>query len=1262
MLRVNKTTAYAISTLSALLMLAAIMPGTAEASPPSPEAVEMWKDQGIYDEKMATWREFQASQPAGMFEESLELHSQSFREKGSASLAAPAIIRVCVILVDFPDYAWDQTTYYPPTGGSLSSPFAGTPAMFDSLLFSERDVDVVTNPTGSMTDFYLENSYGDYHIEGDVFGWYEMPFNYYQYVGDNSGLGGATASMAAHAVAAAEADGVDFSPYANGGSTVPGVIIVHAGPGAEQGAYGIWSHRSNMNPTQNFDGVTLSGYTVQPEEKYGQNELVNMGVFSHEWGHILGVQDWYDTDDIAGSEGLGDWCLMSGGSWNNGGRTPASFNCYSKYLVGFNDMQWLTTNQFQAPIPQAETSPIAYALRENIGGGATQTWFVENRQKVGFDEYIPGHGLLIYHFDPAVGGQGNPDRYRLALEEADGGMDMRYNGSGGQAGDPYPGTTNDRFFHDFTSPSALTYGGVASEVGVWDISDSDSAMFATLCVEYPKPLIQFGGTLVTMTDDAPDGDGDGIPEQGETISLWVEVDNLMRIGYDPVLHVETDNLDISFSQNDQSMGATLDPASTTGNTSPLVFDIPVDFWSIRSAFTFTITSDSVSGSGDQVFVNVLDTQLVLGAAQVLLVDDDNGYGDDYNYRETLYELGVPFVHWEKNIEGSPTWATHSQYPIVLWMTGPYWPPSIPGGTITAADITYLTQLLDAGGNLLMGSPSLVDQLETTDPTFMLNYLHATRTGSEGERWFHGEASNPIGGDLDYTTRNGVLWNEVTPTLAPSATGAPAFTLTHQGTGDYGTCGVTHEGTYRSILLSFSVEFISNDHVGSGYAPRDSLISRCLGFFRGEISCDTDGDSDGTSDCLDNCVTTSNPTQDDGDLDRIGDACDNCVADANADQANGDGDSYGDACDNCPTDTNEDQADSDGDDAGDLCDNCAGLANPGQDNADSDTYGDDCDNCPTVTNQDQADSDGDGNGDLCDLCPGYDDAQDADGDGFPDACDECEGYDDSADADSDGVPDGCDICAGHDDNDDSDGDSYPNGCDLCEGFDDDLDADTDGVPDGCDVCAGFDDTDDDDSDGVPDGCDICAGHDDNVDSDSDGYPDGCDICEGFDDDLDGDGDLTPDGCDLCEGYDDAQDDDEDTVPDGCDICAGFDDLEDPDSDGFPSGCDNCPDRANPGQEDVNGDDIGDICCCQVRVGDANGLGGDEPTIGDVSVMIDAKFIAGSCDGTIGCLGEGDVNGSGGINPTCDDITIGDISILIDYLFIGGPGTVTLSDCP
>ncbi len=86
---------------------------------------------------------------------------------------------------------------------------------------------------------------------------------------------------------------------------------------------------------------------------------------------------------------------------------------------------------------------------------------------------------------------------------------------------------------------------------------------------------------------------------------------------------------------------------------------------------------------------------------------------------------------------------------------------------------------------------------------------------------------------------------------------------------------------------------------------------------------------------------------------------------------------------------------------------------------------------------------------------------------------------------------------------------------------------------------------------------------------------------------------------------------------------------------------------------------DAGCCIAQVGDANGSGDNEPTIGDVSVMIDALFIGNNWD-VMPCLAEADLNQSGGAHPSASDITIGDVSYLIDYLFITGT-SLGLTDC-
>ena len=164
--------------------------------------------------------------------------------------------------------------------------------------------------------------------------------------------------------------------------------------------------------------------------------------------------------------------------------------------------------------------------------------------------------------------------------------------------------------------------------------------------------------------------------------------------------------------------------------------------------------------------------------------------------------------------------------------------------------------------------------------------------------------------------------------------------------------------------------------------------------------------------------------------------------------------------------------------------------------------------------------------------------------------------------------------------------------------DDGDLDDDGVLDGDDICPGSNDNVDADGDGVPDGCDDCAGHDDGIDTDGDGQPDDCDpypdcaansaaICD-VPPDTDGDG--VPDATDNCVAIDNPgqADADNDGFGDPCDACPGKDDrtvdpgtcgagsIADADGDGIADDYDNCLNVANPGQEDVDNDHVGDAC--------------------------------------------------------------------------------------
>ena len=81
----------------------------------------------------------------------------------------------------------------------------------------------------------------------------------------------------------------------------------------------------NVPPINPAQKVKVNKYTIQPELYGTGTSISTIGVFAHEFGHALGLPDLYDTDYT--SEGVGNWSLMAGGSWNysggNGGNRPA---------------------------------------------------------------------------------------------------------------------------------------------------------------------------------------------------------------------------------------------------------------------------------------------------------------------------------------------------------------------------------------------------------------------------------------------------------------------------------------------------------------------------------------------------------------------------------------------------------------------------------------------------------------------------------------------------------------------------------------------------------------------------------------------------------------------------------------------------------------------------------------------------------------------------------------------------------------------------
>jgi len=292
--------------------------------------------------------------------------------------------------------------------GFADRPFVKTQAEFNAL-FNEIGYSA-GGATGSVKDYYLESSYNQFNLTVDVAGPYTASQNM-AYYGANNASGNDVNPRALIREAVNLADPhVNFAEYDNDNDGyVDGVYVIFAGYGEEAGggANAIWSHASTI-PAMYKDGVYIQRYSCSPELRgsSGQN-ITDIGVICHEFGHVMGAPDYYDTNYATGGQfsGTGDWDMMAGGSWNNNGITPAHHNGYTKTKI-YNWAPAVVLNQpASITIEHAAFSSTSFYQINTTTSG--EYFLIENRQKQGFDAYIPGEGMIIYHVHSGVNHVGN---------------------------------------------------------------------------------------------------------------------------------------------------------------------------------------------------------------------------------------------------------------------------------------------------------------------------------------------------------------------------------------------------------------------------------------------------------------------------------------------------------------------------------------------------------------------------------------------------------------------------------------------------------------------------------------------------------------------------------------------------------------------------------------------------------------------------------------------------------------------------------------
>ena len=249
------------------------------------------------------------------------------------------------------------------------------------------------NRNGTLTEFYYEDSFGQFLVQVDVYGPYTSQRSredrcYYggiepgdggtdlDLLDDQLGVGGAGGiGMAAEAVPAADPD-VDFSQYDNDGDSVVDFVgIIHSG--ADMAVTGdpcnTWSHAIQVSLGANqgtpledaplglptSDAVFVDRVFTMPEFNDITHPLT-IGVATHEMAHALGEPDYYNTSYT--SMGTGDWDIMSGGSYlgNPAGSNPSGFNPASRVFQGWVQPTIVTSDRPSVTLQPRHIKPAGY--------------------------------------------------------------------------------------------------------------------------------------------------------------------------------------------------------------------------------------------------------------------------------------------------------------------------------------------------------------------------------------------------------------------------------------------------------------------------------------------------------------------------------------------------------------------------------------------------------------------------------------------------------------------------------------------------------------------------------------------------------------------------------------------------------------------------------------------------------------------------------------------------------------------------------------
>ena len=269
----------------------------------------------------------------------------------------------------------------------------------------ERDLSLNVSIPGSARDYFRDQSFGQFIPSFDIIGPVTLD-NPRAYYGGNNSSGNDKNTLGMIKDACTKAvEKVDFKDYdCNNDGKVDIVYVVYAGCDEAQTVAdealikvpdAIWAKASSTSFTVEAIGVEVARYACSGELVIDLPEVAGIGTFVHEFSHVLGLPDFYNTS-LKGDEvdfTMDYWSVMDYGMYNAEGFVPCGYTAFERYSLG-----WIPMYTLENP----ETMEIGTTNEEEMGyriftsdADTTSFYLLETIRREGWNRYAPNNGLLI---------------------------------------------------------------------------------------------------------------------------------------------------------------------------------------------------------------------------------------------------------------------------------------------------------------------------------------------------------------------------------------------------------------------------------------------------------------------------------------------------------------------------------------------------------------------------------------------------------------------------------------------------------------------------------------------------------------------------------------------------------------------------------------------------------------------------------------------------------------------------------------------------